>query len=1024
MKVLIADFDIFAKVGGGQTFYRSLILKNPEINFYYLNEQETVQFERPKNAHIIPYRQIYLVADLKPFFDIVPPKGIHRAFVMASNIAASVAGERFDIIDVPDYDSYGMFLRPALNYHRVEFDKIALSMHGKISTTLKLNWFNLGESNIPLELAEKMQYQTVDLRYGISKSYLEEWRSLVDLDAYYYHPLHFLDLPKPTLSLASERSPRLNFIGRTEKRKGPDIFVDLVWWIDRQCYSDANIIGPDSYDEKEGCSGDYLRRMIAHRLKTISLLPPMNRQELTDLFASKTITFLPSRYDTFNLIALESLFSGCPTAIGSGAGVCRFLRDNFPEVPWISIDMNGIYSCLPEIYQVLDHYDEYREKLVTAFLNSFPTVSDPLLEALYQNPPSWQQETRQELDRWYSQQMGFWQASQGANWSKLKAAGVKFLKTNIKPIYKKGKKSLKSLKKNFLPPSSPPLPSAPARTEEIVVVPTAINSAKPVPRIILIQMIKSPFLISRYQQLFHDSETTAQDLRLKLQQSWNLAGANLDLKSKTWLEKFAKGYRCDRVRQWREIARLEQLRGNEIIAATYKLRTMRLLGEDLFGDCLFVERILTENGFPREAEVVNAMYGDPAQTAQLCRQILDSALLDNANSQTWEYEFIDDRRQKFTYRASIIVSLYNAADKLPLFLKSLQFQTLLQQQDAEIILIDSGSPTDEYKVFQQLASQLNIPLVYARSQQRETIQSAWNRGISLSRAPYLAFLGVDEMIVPDCLDVLVAELDSDSSLDWVIGHSLVTNVDRQGNWVNDVMSYDRRGYQQDLVYLETCYLSWVGALYRRSIHDRFGYYDASFRAAGDTEFKNRILPFIQTKVVDRTLGIFWNYPEERTTQSPLAEIEDIRAWYLHRTLSGIKYAFATRKPEDAEKLLYAALGYRKSYCHHVSTDIEYAYNLSLYLQETKSGTDAINYFGEIQTLFNAYRDLDWMPKLSRTSPGLALWKTWNLVNQVENQHRAKWNLQSYSEFQPTYQIFNDNRHEQHAFLWFTENIIY
>ena len=29
MKVLIADFDLFAKVGGGQTFYRSIILKNP-----------------------------------------------------------------------------------------------------------------------------------------------------------------------------------------------------------------------------------------------------------------------------------------------------------------------------------------------------------------------------------------------------------------------------------------------------------------------------------------------------------------------------------------------------------------------------------------------------------------------------------------------------------------------------------------------------------------------------------------------------------------------------------------------------------------------------------------------------------------------------------------------------------------------------------------------------------------------------------------------------------------------------------
>ncbi|MFM7579570.1 MAG: family 2 glycosyl transferase, partial [Microcystaceae cyanobacterium] len=104
------------------------------------------------------------------------------------------------------------------------------------------------------------------------------------------------------------------------------------------------------------------------------------------------------------------------------------------------------------------------------------------------------------------------------------------------------------------------------------------------------------------------------------------------------------------------------------------------------------------------------------------------------------------------------------------------------------------------------------------------------------------------------------ELDRDEHLDWVIGHSLVTNVDRQGSWVSDVMAYDRTGYEQDLVYLETCYLSWVGALYRKSIHDRFGYYDASFRGAGDTEFKSRVMPFIKSKVVDQTLGLFGNYP--------------------------------------------------------------------------------------------------------------------------------------------------------------------
>src|SRR5262249_43507649 len=159
----------------------------------------------------------------------------------------------------------------------------------------------------------------------------------------------------------------------------------------------------------------------------------------------------------------------------------------------------------------------------------------------------------------------------------------------------------------------------------------------------------------------------------------------------------------------------------------------------------------------------------------------------------------------------------------------------------------------EYRALRQTALAVNVPYLYVRTAQRETIQTAWNRGIALSRAPYLTFLGADETIVPDALATLAAELDADPALDSVQGNSLITEVDKYGAFVRDVMMYDRTGYTQDHVYLETCYLSWVGALYRRSIHDRFGWYDGTFGAAGDTEFKNRVLPFLKTKCVPQLL---------------------------------------------------------------------------------------------------------------------------------------------------------------------------
>lgn len=983
MKVLIADFDLFNKIGGGQTYYRSIIEKNPNISFYYLTILESVDQVRPVNAYVIPYKERYFVGNLGSFYDVNPPQWIYRAFVMATNIAASVAGHQFDVVDLPDYEQFGTLLEPALRHYKVDFEKIVLSMHGRISTSIQLNWSSDGKIDKTLNLQEKMQYSTVDVRYGISKAYLDEWRTLVNLESHYLNPLWFISLPKPTLASYSSEPPSINFIGRTEKRKGPDIFVDLAWWLPRSSFSTANIIGPDSYDYKGIGSGLYLYTMANNRFKDINVLPAMSQSELSQLFASKSMTLLPSRYDTLNLVAIESLFSGCPTAIGSGAGVCRLLTEVFPNVPFVTIDTTNIYSSINSIYSVLQNYEDYRKQLVEALLNTDPQVNGDSLEEIYNSTPVYDKAIRNELQQWYSQLINYYDYFKTVAW---KPTLKKIALTQLPPTL---------LQKLHTYKSNLSWNSLKSTIKTKVVASRISNDLR-----IADQVLKARSLVSKYRDIFNASEQTEETLSNKVKQCWGVAS----------------DFRIDRVRIWREIARLEHLRGNELTAATYQLRAMRSLGHDRFGDLVSVTRTLEAYGFTREASAAEAMYGKHTDSAERCMELLNQALLNNKFKQTWEYEFLDDRRELPAYRVSIIVSLYNAAAKLPLFLTALQNQTLIKAGEAEVILIDSGSPADEYAVFQQLAVSLNIPIVYARSAKRETIQSAWNRGIALSRSPYLAFLGVDETLLPDCLEVLAAELDADPTLDWVQGNSLVTNVDKSGTWVNDIMIYDRTGYKQDLVYLETCYLSWVGALYRRSIHDRFGFYDSTFTAAGDTEFKNRVLPFIKTKSIPRTLGVFLNYPDERTTQHPRAEIEDLRAWYLHRTIGGVTYAFSRRDPNEAEDLLYASLRYRKSYCQHWSTDVEYAYNVGTFLQEKVQNSPALKYLDGIRKVLHAYRSWDWIQPLSTRRVIYDSTRTERIATKVEQHHRAL----DGQKVDPFYKILNDNRHEQHSYLWFTD----
>ncbi|BCL35888.1 glycosyltransferase [Nostoc sp. MS1] len=992
MKVLIVDFDLFNKIGGGQTFYRSLIEKNPQIDFYYFIISEALECYRPSNAHTIFYKEKYNVADYVNFLDLTPPKWIYRAFVMASNIAASVTGQSFDVVDIPDYEQLGTMLRPAFKHHNVDFERIALSMHGNISTSIQMDWFYGGKVDQTLIWQEKIQYSVVDTRYGISKTYLDEWSQKVDLKSYYLNPLSVISLPKPKISKNLDELPDINFVGRTERRKGPDSFVELAWWIPRSKFKTANIIGPQSFDYKgEFGSGLFLYQMINNRLQDdIRLRSSMSYEELCEqVFASKSLTILPSKYDTFNLTALESLFSGCPTVIGTGAGIVRFLLETYPNLPLITIDINNIYSCIQQIIRLLENYDEYRYQLVEYLAQAKPEGSGLSIESIYESQVSYEQVLRSETENWYLQLMKYQEKVKRRNIVKskyIKNDIIKVIKKRVQPEIKQVFKRLKSLQSNpkfFLKEQ---LRSALSKDN--------YENLK-----IVDQGLKALSLIDSYQYIFNLGETSQIELSSKVSSCWNISSE----------------YRIDRARMWREIARLEMLRGNDIVAATYQIRCMRSLGYDYFGDLSNVVSVLQANGFSREAITAEAMYGNFADKHERCQELINEALVNNKHNQKWEYEFIDDRRTSSSCRVSVIVSLYNAAAKLPLFLQTLKLQTLIQAGVAEVILVDSGSPADEYRVFKQVMESLDIPIIYARSAQRETIQSAWNRGIDLARSPYLTFLGVDEAVLPECLEILAAELDADPTLDWVQANSLVTNVDQSGSWVSDIMTYDRKGYKQGLVYLETCYLSWVGALYRRSIHDRFGFYDASFRAAGDTEFKSRVLPFIKTKAIPQTLGVFRNYPDERTTQHPRAEIEDLRAWYLHRTLAGVEYAFANHDPKEAEELFYSCLRYRKSYCQHWSTDVEYAYNVGCYIQQHIPDSPALKYLPGTKKLLDTYRLLDWLPHISKFLPANTVIRANRVITEIERQHQAMSN----QAIEPMYKIFNDNRHEQHSFTWYT-----
>jgi glycosyltransferase involved in cell wall biosynthesis len=967
MKVLLIATDLYRNIGGGQTVYRRLIESAPEVQFFYFREDEQERAPRPGNATAIP-----LSIRLKLKVLGAPP---YPAFKLAhlqdaDRFARSVAGRHFDIADIPDYFAFGSLLRDAFAHHRITVERIVLAMHGNISVSLEMAWGSGGDNVLEQRMLECEQFESADGVYGISPRYIREWQSLVNRPVHYIDPLAFVDVPTTLRcsKLSVNGKPNLYCIGRTERRKGNDLFVELVRWIDPSLFGKAAHIGDELVASWGVGTRAILFDIAEKRDRTIDYFPSFNREQLRMLFQEPCLVILPVRYDSLNLIALEALFEGCPIAVSSEAGVCDYLDSTHPTLPFVKIDFANFYRAASSINDLLANYNQYRKALQDR-LSELPFHARPTpgIQTIYKNilrsASTAVGEIRAALPYYESGQ--------------TTGARVARLAKRILPVdaYRETKVFLKAPGKYF---------HRKLRESEY------FGDAKYLG--VISDSMRVP---ARLKRISEHSEHNKSRLREKLNEIYAACINPL--------------YRCN---FWLDIARIERILGNELVAVTYELRALRLVGTDKFGILPRVVRTLEANRLTYEAAAAQALYADADRAHERVYGYLKERYERNLLKPATPFERVDDRRHG-TPKVAVIVSLYNAAPKLLVFLTTIIQQTMIKSGQVEIIFVDSGSPDNEYDVIEQFWKKTPINAVYARSQQRETIQAAWNRGIELATAPYLVFLGVDETLYPDALEVLSLELDRHPAIDWIMANSLVTAVDNRGIYKNDVMPYDRNGGTKDHVYLETCYLSWVGGMYRKSIHERFGFYDESFGAAGDTEFKNRILPHIMVKFVPRTLGLFLNYPDERTTASPKAEIEDLRAWYIHRTPGGVEYAFAERSVDEAASLLTACLGYRKSYCRHISTDIEYATHLSAFLHSRKQSNSAF-----LASVFNLLVDLRTM-EYAETPPkpvpcARRMLTTWRRAMQFDRTQ----DLDSRASG-AAYKILNDNRFEQHSWLWKT-----
>ena len=189
------------------------------------------------------------------------------------------------------------------------------------------------------------------------------------------------------------------------------------------------------------------------------------------------------------------------------------------------------------------------------------------------------------------------------------------------------------------------------------------------------------------------------------------------------------------------------------------------------------------------------------------------------------------------YVVSAIVSSYNAERFIRGCLEDLEKQTIAER--LEIIVVNSGSNENEEAIVKEFQKKYEN-IKYIKSDNRETVYAAWNRGIKSANGKYITNANTDDRHRKDALEVMVNMMETLPEIALVYADVYITeNENENFEKCTPVACFRWMNWNRDDLLNKGCFVG-PQPMWRRDLHLEYGYFDESFVTSGDYEFWLRI----------------------------------------------------------------------------------------------------------------------------------------------------------------------------------------
>ena len=190
-------------------------------------------------------------------------------------------------------------------------------------------------------------------------------------------------------------------------------------------------------------------------------------------------------------------------------------------------------------------------------------------------------------------------------------------------------------------------------------------------------------------------------------------------------------------------------------------------------------------------------------------------------------------------KITVITSLYKGGNYIERFLNEIT-KSISFNERIELIIVDANSPEKEYRTIEKFQKK-HSNIVYIREKDRIPIYVAWNIAIKKSTGSYITNANLDDLRRNDSFFIQAKYLDKYDFIDVVYQDFYYTfdyNLSYEEISKINIKSELPPISKSNILQFNSPHNA---PMWRKKLHNEVGYFDESFKSAGDFDFWCRCL---------------------------------------------------------------------------------------------------------------------------------------------------------------------------------------